>query len=355
VRLHLPALCLALASAVTAAHAQHLPLLRPVGTGDPLRAASLPFEPAHATLLPRGAWCVTTSLGYANVWSVSDEVIQLHDALGRSGEPLQPEELRLLEQLAPDEELRAFDIEGWRADLFVSWGVHERVTLTLQVPFISTGRPEWDGAAEWWHDLTGLPNAGRESFPRGESLFYLHGPAGTAERRDLDGSGLGDLALAASTRLGRALGAEHRAVVAVEAPTGERDTLRGSGGWDAGVRWLALWEFADVDLLAGAGYTWTSGDGTLLGIERADPWHLMAGLDWRVWRQLTATLRVAYERSLLEGWAGGRTGAPALSERFGLAAPLGPGGWVSFELAEDSASGVAPDFGFHLAFGTTIR
>jgi hypothetical protein len=70
---------------------------------------------------------------------------------------------------------------------------------------------------------------------------------------------------------------------------------------------------------------------------------------------LTATLRVAYERSLLEGWAGGRTGAPALSERFGLAAPLGPGGWVSFELAEDSASGVAPDFGFHLAFGTTIR
>jgi hypothetical protein len=81
----------------------------------------------------------------------------------------------------------------------------------------------------------------------------------------------------------------------------------------------------------------------------------MAGIDWRVWRRLTATLRVAYERSLLDGFAGGRAGAPALSERIGLAAPLGREGWIAFELAEDSASGVAPDFGFHLAVGTTIR
>jgi hypothetical protein len=357
VRLHLRpiALCFAFTALSTAARAQQLPLLRPAGTGDPLRAASLPFEPAQATLLPRGAWSVTASLGYANVWSVSDEVIQLHDALGRSGEPLLSDELRLLEQLAPDEDLRSLDIEGWRTDLFVSWGLHERVTLTLQVPFVSTGRPDWDGVAEWWHDLTGLPNAGRESFPRGDTLFYLYGPSGTVERRDLDGSGLGDVALAATTLLGRALGAEHRAVLAVEAPTGTRDTLRGSGGWDAGVRWLGLWDWERVELLAGAGYTWTSGDGTLLGVPRADPWHLMAGIDWRVWRGLTATLRVAYERSLLDGFAGGRAGAPALSERIGLAAPLGRDGWVAFELAEDSASGVAPDFGFHLAVGTTIR
>jgi hypothetical protein len=350
-----PVLCLALVLVAVPVRAEQLPVLRPAGTGDPLRATSLPFEPAHATLLPRGAWSVTASLGYANVWSISDDVIELHGALGRSGEPLLAEELRLLERLAPGEDLRALDLEGWRTDLFASWGVHERVTLTLQVPFISTGRPEWDGVAEWWHDLTGLPNAGREWFPRGESLFYLHGRDGTVERRDLDGSGLGDVALAASAGLGRALGAEHRAVLALEAPIGARDTLRGSGGWDAGVRWLALWKRSRVNLLAGAGYTWTSGDGTLLGVGRADPWHLMAGLDWRFWHQLTATLRVAYERSLLEGFAGGRAGAPALSERVGVAAPLGRDGWIAFELAEDSASGVAPDFGFHLAVGATIE
>jgi hypothetical protein len=349
-----PLLSLAFVAIAAAVRAQPLPVLRPAGTGDLLRAASLPFEPAHATLLPRGAWSVTASLGYANVWSVSDEVIEVHGALGRSGEPLLSEELRLLERLAPGEDLRALDIEGSRADLFASWGVHERVTVTLQVPFVASGRPQWDGVAEWWHDLTGLPDAGRESFPRGDSLFYLHGPSGTVERRDTDGSGLGDVALAAGTRLGRALGAEHRAVLAVEAPTGAHGTLRGSGGWDAGVRWLALWEISRVELLAGAGYTWTSGDGSLLGIPRADPWHLMAGLDWRVWRGLTATVRVAYERSLLEGFAGGRAGAPALSERIGLAAPLGDRGWIAFEFAEDSASGVAPDFGFHLAVGATI-
>ena len=340
---------------ISTAGAGPLPLLRPAGTGDPLRAASLPFEPVHATLLPRGVWSVTATVGYANVWSVSDEVVLLHEAVGRSGEPLVSEKLRLLEQLAPGEDLRALDLEGWRTDLFASWGVHERVTVTLQVPFIVIGRPGWDGVAEWWHDLTGLPNAGRETFPRGASLFYLHGPGGTVERRrDLDGSGLGDVAFAAATRLGRGLGAEHRVVVALEAPTGARDTLRGSGGWDAGVRWLAVWEWSRVDVVGGAGLTWTSDDGTLLGVPRADPWHLMAGLDWRFWRGLAATLRVAYERSPLDGFAGGRAGAPALSERIGVVAPLGRDGWVSFELAEDSASGVAPDFGFHLAVGTTI-
>ena len=350
-----PVLYLALASIAVDVRAGQLPVVRPAGSGDPLRAASLPFEPAHATLLPHGAWSVTASLGYANSWSVSDEVIEVHGALGRSGEPLLAQELRLLERRASGEDLRALDVEGWRADLFASWGVHERVTLTLQVPFVASGQPDWDGVAEWWHDLTGLPNAGRESFPRGDSLFYLFGPGGTVERRDLDGSGLGDVAFAATTRLGRALGAEHRAVLALEAPTGARDTLRGSGGWDAGVRWLALWELSRVNLLAGAGHTWTSGDGTLLGVPRADPWHLMAGLDWQFWRGLAATVRVAYERSLLAGFAGGRAGAPALSERVGLAAPLGNDGWISFEIAEDSASGVAPDFGFHLAVGTTIR
>jgi len=344
----------ALALAAAAARAGEPPLLRPAGTGDPLRAVALPFEPAHATVLSRGAWSVTAAIGYANVWSVSDEVVLLHEAVGRAGEPLLSEELRLLERLEPDEDLYALDLEGWRTDLFASWGLHERVTVTLQVPFIVTGQPGWDGVAEWWHDLNGFPNAGREAFPRGASLYYLHGPGGAVERRDLDGSGLGDVALAAATRLGRALGAEHRVVVALEAPTGSSDTLRGSGGWDAGVRWLAAWDLGAVDLLGGAGCTWTSDDSALLGVPLADPWHLMAGLDWRVWRGLTATLRVAYERSPLDGFAGGRAGAPALSERIGVAAPLGRDGWVALELAEDSASGVAPDFGFHLAFGTTI-
>jgi hypothetical protein len=265
-----------------------------------------------------------------------------------------PAELQELERLYPDAAIYHLDLEGWRSDLYLSRGLGRGVAITVHVPWMELGRPRWDALAERWHALLGLPNADRELFPRAGSLLFLKGPRGTVERRDLTSSGLGDVGAALSFPAAHWLGATHRAVLSLEAPTGRRGTLFGSGGWDLGLRWFAAWEGRRTTLLAGAGYTREASDGTLLGVRRDDLWHLMGGLDWRLSSSLTADVRVLWERSPFASFLGSGQGArPALSERFGVAAPVGGGTWLSFELGQDfNGAGIAPDYSFHLTVGT---
>jgi hypothetical protein len=110
------------------------------------------------------------------------------------------------------------------------------------MPWLEVGAPHWDAIAEDVHAKVGLGGVARDLFPRGQSTVYVRGRRAAIERLSgLEGSGLGDVTLSVTGPLGRWLGAEHRWVVAVEAPTGEAGTLRGSGGWDTGVRWFGTW------------------------------------------------------------------------------------------------------------------
>ncbi|MEW6337668.1 MAG: hypothetical protein ACOY3Y_04790 [Acidobacteriota bacterium] len=350
-----PTLWLSLASVLCALSVSaQLPPWRPAANPDPLRAASAPFDAGQAAEVPDGRWAVWLETSYANVWSGTWHTAAIQREFGRARLPLADDVLRTAEFRYPDEDFHRFDLEGWRADLWVTRGLPGGVSLSLRLPSFSYGSPHWDAIAEEWHARLGLPNANRDLFPRGDALLYMRGGGRTVlEERDVEASGFGDVALSASVPLGEWLGARHRAAAVVEAPTGEEGTVLGSGGWDAGVRWFALWPGKRVDLVAGAGYTWL-GDGSLLGVARTDPWHLLGGLDWRVWRSLTATLRVTFERSLFAGTSDGWAGEPVLYERFGLAGPIGRGAWLAFELGQDSVyHGVAPDYSFHVMLGTS--
>lgn len=330
-----------------------LPWWRPAANPDPLRLASFPFDPAMAADPGPGRWDVFFSLSYVNLWADSGQLAALRRPRGETRQPVLPDELRDLERLYPGASIYHLDLEGWRSDLYLSRGLWEGTAVTLHLPWMEVGRPHWDAIAERWHSLAGLPNADREVFPRGGSLVYLRGPGGTIERRGLDTSGLGDVGVALSLAAGHWLGATHRAVLSLEAPTGRRGTLLGSGGWDLGARWFAAWEGRRTTLLAGAGYTRLAAAGALLGARRDDLWHLMGGLDWRLRPSLTASLRVLWERSPLAAFLGsGQSARPALSERFGVAAPITARTWLAFEMGQDwNGAGIAPDYSFHLTMG----
>jgi len=354
-RLVLSCLVAALAPAILAAvpAAAQVPTWRPAANPDPLRAASLPFEPGEAGATPPGAWRMTLQTSYFNLWSRSWHTSAIHRETGRVGQPLAPEELRVLERRYPGDSLYFIDLEGWRSELSVSRGFASGVTLTARLPWVELGRPHWDRVAERWHSAFGLPSGDRELFPRGGSLVYLDARPGTVERRDLDGAGLGDLAVSLSFPVAGRKSSTHRAVLAVEAPTGRRDGVLGSGGWDLGVRWFSSWRWRAVDLKAGAGWTRLAREGSLLGLRRADPWHLTAGVDWRLSPRLVAFLQAFLERSLLTGASGGQAAEPAVYRRLGLAAGLGGGAWLAFDVGQDSQhDGLAPDYSFHLALGT---
>jgi len=326
-------------------------------TPDPLRAASLPLDLAPAAPLNAGEWRVEASVAYSNLWQGTWETAAIHRELGRAGAPVASDELREIERRYPGREMYRIDLESWRADLALQRGLAHGLVLTVQLPFLETGAPHWDGVAEWWHEHLSLPNADRDLFPRGETLLYARGRGGTLELRDeLLGSGIGDLTVSLAAPLGMHAGAEHRAVLSVDAPTGDAGSLLGSGGWDVGARWFAAWRWRARALVVGAGFSRLDRAGDLLGVERADTWHLVASLEQDLGRGWGATGSFTYESSPLADFTDTALGDAAAYLRFGVRAPVSPDSWLALDFGQDwFGTGVSPDYAFRLTFATGTR
>ena len=329
--------------------AQSLDVWRSVAPADPLRAAFPSLDPVVATPLSDGEWRISLEATYFNLWGVADGIVAVRDAADLHREPVTPEQLREAETYFPDDRLWLVDLEGLRTQLTVARGLGRGWTAAITLPWQQVGAPAWDGAAERWHDLAGLPDANRDRFPRGASQVYLRG-ASILERLDLGGTSLADVTLSISAPVGHLFGAEHRAVIAVQAPTGDDGSLAGSGGWDLAAQWLAAWRGERFVAVTGAGFARNTG--RFLGVEPVDGWQLLAGADGLVWGRIHGTFRAQLERSPLALLEAGDATEPALFMRFGIAGPLERGGWLAFEIGQDwPGIGIAPDYSFHVSYG----
>lgn len=324
---------------------------------DPLRAASLPLDLVPAAPLAAGEWHLEASLSYANLWQGTWETAAIHKEFSRHREPIGSDELREIELRYPEKEMYRIDIESWRTDLVVQRGLAHGLVLTAQLPWIAIGGPHWDGIAEWWHASLSFPNADRSLFAPGQTFLYGRGRGGTLELRDeLAASGIGDLTVSLAAPLGAFAGADHRAVISVDAPTGDDDSLLGSGGWDVGARWFATWRWRTRSLVAGAGYTYLDSSGNLLGLERADTWHLIASFEQDLGKGWGLTGSFTYESSPLADFTSTALGDPAAFLRLGVAAPVAGRSWIALDLGQDwYGTGVSPDYAFRLTFGTGSR
>ena len=144
------AAALALAAAlVAAAPALSQPLEPwPVPFAAPLRLASLPMELADGRALAPGAWELTVTPGYFNLWSGSWHTATIHRELGRDGLPIAAAELRLLEQRHPGDDIHRFDVEGVVTEVRLARGLGRGMTLTVSVPWVEVGSPHWDAISE---------------------------------------------------------------------------------------------------------------------------------------------------------------------------------------------------------------
>jgi hypothetical protein len=326
---------------------------RLAATPDPLRAGSLSLEPVTAATLSPGEWRFQLAVSYANMWQGTWETAAIHREYGRIRQPIGSDELLELERRYPDREMYRIDLEAWRTDLVAQHGLAGGMVLTVQIPWIETGDPHWDGIAEWWHGHLGLPNADRSLFPRGGALLWVKGTGGTIEaRQQLLGNGLGDIDVSLGVPLGELGGADHRLVASIQAPTGDAGTLLGSGGWDLGARYFATWTWRTTTAVIGAGYTRLDRGGSLLGVERADTWHTFAGIEQDLGRRWRATVSLAIDSSPLADFTHSALGRPAPLLRLGLARDLGGASWLALDMGQDwYNSGVAPDYAFRLTFG----
>ena len=345
---------LALAAAPAA---EEIPLpWSPPPVADPLRWSSLPLDPSRAEAPRRGQWAVSVTASSFNVIQSTWHAGTVHRGLGRLGAPLASWELRIIERDFPADTFYYVDLEGWRADVRASVGLGRGVAASIGVSWIDVGRPHWDAVAEDFHSLLGLSQSRRDWFPRGQTLVYIHARHRTLERRDdLLGSGAGDSSLALTGPMGRWLGADHRWVAALQVPTGTPDTLRGTGGWDVGLRWFATWTRPRCQWRAAAGFTRVDRHGRWLGLARNDTWHALGEVRMRRGRRWVLRGSARLDASPVADATGGALAVPAFYASVGAVRLLGRGSWVAFDLGDNfPVRGTAPDYTLHLQWGTRL-
>jgi len=322
---------------------------------DPIRAASLPFDLGFPAPTADGRWQITAGLVWFNTWSTVWPMTQVHQEFGfdNSTTPI-PEEFRALENQYPSEQFHFIDIEGNLLELSASRGLPAGWSIGIRVPWMTIGQPKWDGFIEQWHSWFGLTQSHRNSFPRSESLLYIRGRDGVLEEWELGGSGLGDISVSLATPGLALVGGRHRAVLAVEAPTGDTGTLRGSGGWDLGLRLHSTWTWRRSRLQATAGLNRLDDHGDLLGITRADTWFAGTSCDFRLGQRWTVTAAASFESSPLADFTDGEAGEPALYRVLAVALDIGPKWLVELQYGTNKdGMGIAPDTAFRLVVAHT--
>jgi len=226
--------------------------------------------------------------------------------------------------------------------------------VTLSVPVVSFGSPNWDAIPEDFHRAVGATTQRREVFARGQTMLYARSPrGGVALLEELEKSRLGDITLALAGSMGRWLGGEHRWVAAVQAPTGSRGTLWGSGGWDFGARVESSWVLSRGGSRLGTsvGYSRLDPEGSWLGYRRRDTWHAAACVEFPLTAATQVLLGTRWEQSPIAGF--GAVSQNAGSWNAGVRRTFEDRRWVAFVLGED-AWGVMPDFSLHLAYGVAL-
>jgi hypothetical protein len=323
---------------------------------DPLRFSSLPLEATEATAVPAGEWRIGATVGYFNVWQVTWHTSRIQQEFGLGRAPLEAWELRLLEQRHPGDQFYHVDLEGTRTDLVVQRGLASGITVTVRVPLIEIGAPNWDAIAERFHHTLGLSQANRNMFPRGQTSLYIRGRSGAIEAWDeLERSGIGDVSVALSGSAGSWLSAAQRWVVAVEAPTGRRDTLLGSGGWDLGARWFATWGDPRRPVRLGLGFTRLDPNGSFLGVKRSNTWHVALDHHRPLGASLDLRVMARFDSSPLARFTDSDLGKPSFYWTVGLVRPIGRSAWVAFDLGENLPSKAeVPDYSLHLSVGTRL-
>lgn len=232
------------------------------------------------------------------------------------------------------------DAEVTRVDLSVRWRLSGNWALGMTVPIVRTSGGFLDGFIDGWHDTFGLPTGGRKARARDQfEVSYVDG--GTTAVFAESGTGIGDVSIEVGAPIRDGL----RWAAIVELPTGDEESLRGSGELEASLVVLGQGRFRDRwHYFWGVGATY--GEGNSLASSRFEQWRfggVMGGT-----RDLTESLRIKAELEWFQAPYDSATkglGRDALPLTFGVEWRSGGLIW-ELALEEDLSVNASPDIAF---------
>ncbi|MBI2214651.1 MAG: DUF3187 family protein [Acidobacteria bacterium] len=343
---------LTLASLPLIATAAPLERLTPVT--DFLDLGSIRPDPIESIRLEQGRWSWSITQSYMNQWSLTWHPHRVHIDRGLDRQPISADEWRYIEEAFPEDDVYMIDLEGWRTDLTLSYGLPHGMTLTAEIPYVDVGGgPNWDSIAEDFHATVDENRTfGRDTFPKGQSVFYLRANGRTTSVPDASTSGIGDATLSLSMPIGN-VAKEQSLVFAIQPPTGDEETVLGSGGWDASLSWYRKWRGERRSYLAGAGFSYLDSSGSMMGFERSNTYHLLGEVTQRVTKNVDVRLGVrADSATLADELSDSDLGDPAFFWRLGMTYDLPRGNSLYFDIGEELVpqTGTEADWSVHFGF-----
>lgn len=221
---------------------------------------------------------------------------------------------------------------------------------TATLPLISHDEGILDSTIDSWHDFTGLPTGGRERAPRDRFLvrYSRDGELLLDFDDSSDADGVGDVVLS----LGRAID-DTEIRFEVKLPTGETDSLTGSGGASISVLVEATRQLTPVwHSFGGLAVTALETSDWLPDMQRNVVGSALAGFGATLMPRLAAKIQLNGHSALYKDTELDQLGETAVLISTGLSWTATAHCLLDVALVENLTSRVAPDVGLHLNLRT---
>ena len=220
------------------------------------------FEPEDAHVLDEDAWLVDVHGADSNTFAKSRWIS--HNLDGDTDRRTGAQTLGLIRM---DEGQSVFLVDGeiHRVTITAHRGWGKNLEVGIAIPFATIGGGSSDGFIERFHAAFHLGDNQRVAMERNRETIFIRTDSRTYYRQGAAGTQLGDIALTGKYEL-PALEDPHLALSvegALELPTGNAQTLDGSGSLDGGVQLLATRDYGRRRVHASAGILLLGRNGAL--------------------------------------------------------------------------------------------
>jgi hypothetical protein len=217
----------------------------------------LGFAPAPAAAIGKGVFAVELHHSKVNYFQASAAVESyLHDSRNGAPRPLDAADVDAIVSM-PTGEAYYIDAEIDYTELFLHWGLTNRIDISAAVPYYSFSGGILDGVIYDFHDALGLGQAGRDYVEerRFQAVFAAHGTVWEAFLDRPSPGGFGDPSVYVRYAIpGELAGWRFNLAAGVKAPIADAEDGLSTGSWDAGLLLTADLRLARNAVIVNLGY-----------------------------------------------------------------------------------------------------
>jgi len=242
------------------------------------------------------------------------------------------------------------DMEMTVVDLSLTYGITNRVNISLALPWISQNDGFLDGPLEAYHDFFGFPNYGREDGPADEFGYHISVDDEAWFDARSGGLHLGESVLSVKIQLtnaGNRQGLISSLLLALKIPTGDEDHGFGSGRFDQGLVLLNQYRISPLILYLNPGIVLLSDPETQgADIHVNDMMTLLAGIEYNISDTWSLMGQFNFVTSPFHHTGIEQMDQDSLELAFGFAVSISDNMVFEFAFSEDLTR-TAPDFTVH--------